>query len=87
MGQVLTFCYITGSIARIIKIERYRNVREEGEETEMIQERRLKKKLFRTLGPGEDELYSHRNTVRLTNVVLKNGVICTFCVKGTVRPD
>jgi hypothetical protein len=58
---------LLGYIAGIFKIERYRNVREEGEETEMIQERRLKKKLFRTLGPGEDELYSHRNTVRLTN--------------------
>jgi hypothetical protein len=33
----------------------------------MIQERRLKKKLFTTLGPGEDELYSDRNSVRLTN--------------------
>ncbi len=54
---------LLGYIAGIFKIERYRNVREEGEETEMIQERRLKKKLFRTLGPGEDELYSHRNTV------------------------
>ena len=58
---------LLGYIAGIFKIERYRNVREEGEETEMIQERRLKKKLFRTLGPGEDELYSDRNSVRLTN--------------------